>query len=482
MAEFIRSWNEREKIPLSFGTPIDFYHALEGERASLPRHNGILDPCMWTFWYGLNGNEGLRRWRTPANQALFSGECLWSCATALGETFPEARYEHLWRELLGAYSHAQMWLFEADYAAQLERVKTVLSLGENLRDDAMQKITGRIKLKGDRSCAVLYNDLPWERTEVVPDWAELQDASARNLVVRDRRGNAVPFQPIDVNWYETGSPPHLSGGKPPDPGAHSGRGVESLLDEQSGAHYALPGAIIFNEIKDTGPYHYGPVVQTHRWSDAVLRKVVHGPLASAFTLEGALGPHHARLTGTIDPSARRLVFNVCINSAGGSGHFMATIGRPGRGRLFADTHFCVERRDVSTISYTGGERLRKNVFYGGHWVDYSDGQAGMTFVGSTSEKDYQLFPEENVLGHFLAYGYPAAPRRLGTVCDPGPRGSGPSVFRLPVHIPNWRLGGGERCATRAGGVAAHPRGLPESSTLAPAKDASGRRELFLHLS
>ena len=36
MADFIREWNRREQIPLSFGTPVDFFHALEKERAALP--------------------------------------------------------------------------------------------------------------------------------------------------------------------------------------------------------------------------------------------------------------------------------------------------------------------------------------------------------------------------------------------------------------------------------------------------------------
>jgi hypothetical protein len=35
-----------------------------------------------------------------------------------------------------------------------------------------------------RPC-VLFNDLPWDRTEVVPVWAELQDVGATNVAVRD---------------------------------------------------------------------------------------------------------------------------------------------------------------------------------------------------------------------------------------------------------------------------------------------------------
>lgn len=437
IADFIREWNKREKIPLKFGTPIDFFRELEKEEATLPRHNGVLDPTMWTFWYGLNGNEGLRLWRTQADQTLVSGECFWSCAAALGDSYPEARYEALWHDLLRAYSHAQNWLLSDDYAAQLNRVKTTLAVSQDLRDDAKRRIAGRIKVKDNRSSVVLFNDLPWERTEVVPVWAALQDVTATNLAVRDGRGNAIPYQPMDINWYtpttfreanllvraRVPAMGYTTLYFEPAPGRigvpdvstsaptletefatleFSGHGVESLLDKQTGVHYPFPGNIIFNEIEDTGPYFYGPVVKTYRWIDAKLKNVVRGPLRSSFTLEGALGPHEVRLTGHLYPHTRRLAFEARINSAGGSGHFMTTLQLPGPGKLVADTHFCVEDRDVSKIMYAGEEeRLRKNVFYGEHWVDYGDDEKGVTLVGSVGEKGYQLFPEENVLGHFL---------------------------------------------------------------------------------
>jgi alpha-mannosidase len=479
VAAFIREWNQREKIPLKFGTPIDFFHELEKEKTELPRHRGILDPCMWTFMYGRNGNQGLRYLRTQADQALVSGESFWSCAAALGESYPEAEYEGLWRDLLRVYSHAQMWLFEADYDAQLNRLKGTLNASKELRNDAARSIAERIKIKDDLCSVVLFNDLPWERTEVVPVWAELQDRSATNVVVRDAHGDVVPYQLIDINWYEASEPlprvreanllvlarvpalgyttlyfePGRGRITVPDVStlattletevgilAFSNRGIESFLDKQTGASYNLPGAIVFNEIQDTGPYHYGPVVKTYRWEDAKLRKVAHGPLRSSFVFEGALGPHQLVLTGHLYPHAHRLAFEARINSAGGSGHFMTTVGLPGPGKFVADTHFCVEDRDISRISYGTYERLRKNVFYGGHWVDYSDGEKGMTLIGSTGEKGYQLFPEENVLGHFLLMVVPPDPVSWERLVTKAQEGLGLQYFdyQLFFHSGDWK--------------------------------------------
>jgi hypothetical protein len=490
LAEFIHEWNRREQIPLNFGTPVDLFHGLEKERATLPHYNGILDPCMWTYWYGLNGNAGLRDWRTQANEVLVSGECFSSCASTVGESYPEAEYERLWHDLFRAYSHAQMWLFSADYASQLNRIKTTLSVGKDLRDDAMGRIAGRIDVKNGKSSVVLFNDLPWQRTEVVPVWAELQDVTATNIVVRDGQGRTVPLQPININWFEVTSPPTsfreanllVQARVPamgyttlyfePAPGSvtlpdvsssatvldtesvaveFSGRGVESIVDKQSGARYNLPGAVIFNEIDDTGPYHYGPVIKTHRWTDAKLKSLVRGPLRSSFTLEGALGPHQVVLTGHLYPHTRRVSFETRINSAGGSGHFMATVGFPSAGRFVTDTHFCVEDRDVSKIFYTGEERRRKNVFYGGHWVDHSDGVNGVTLIGSTGEKGYQFFPEENVLGHFLLMVIPPDTTTWERYVTKDREGLGLQYFKyqLLFHSGDWKAANVVRRALEA---------------------------------
>ena len=140
---------------MSFATPLEVFRELEKSRQNLVVYDKIVDPTMWTYWYGLNGNRGLRLWRTRTDDALVSAERLWSCAASLGEAYPQAEFNRLWRDLLRAYSHAQMWLFEADYESQLARVKTTLSAAEDLRNRAIRSITGRVKVQDRPSCAVV---------------------------------------------------------------------------------------------------------------------------------------------------------------------------------------------------------------------------------------------------------------------------------------------------------------------------------------
>lgn len=485
---FIREWNQRESSSMRFATPIDFFHVLEKEKSNLPRYRGILDPAMWTYWYGLNGDEGLRHWRTKTDQSLVSSECWCSCGASQGDKYPEDEFESLWHDLLRTCSHAQMWLFSADYATQLNRIKTTLSLSDGIRSNAMQRIAGRINVKENLQPVVLFNDLPWERTEAVSVWAEFPSRHPGNFIVIDAQGNSVPYQPIDANWYDnSGSRRHLKEARllvlarvPPmgyttlyfEPSSGIVKvpksslsdtiatsfatarfcpsGVESIQDVSHHTRYLHPGNVIYNEIRHTGPYHYGPVLRTLQWTEARLTSLVSGLLRSSFTLEGPLGPHHVQITGHLYPHTQMIVFECVINSAGGSGHFMTTIGLPNVGKFVADVHFGVEERDVSKIPYVGGERLKKNVFYGEHWVDWSDGNKGIALLGAVGEKGYQVFPETNQLGHFLLMTLPPATNWERFVTQ-ARRGLGLQKFsyRLLLHTGNWKQGNIARRAIEA---------------------------------
>ena len=484
----IQKWNATETSHLSFATPIEVFRELERHRQSLPVHEGILDPTMWTYWYGLNGNRGLRLWRARADAALVSAEAWWSCAASLGENYPRAEFNRLWHDLLRTYSHAQMWLFEADYELQFGRVKATLSSAEDLGDSAIRSITGRVRVQ-DRPCVLLFNVLPWERTEVVSVWAELQDVAATNVTVRNSKAEILRYQVEDVNWYELpggvktirelkvlvevrvpalgyttlyfeGAPGKLEVPTPSTTarGIETGKlaatfsasGVEAVVDAETGARYPGLGNIQFNEINDTGPYHFGPVVKVHRWSEVRVNGVTTGPLRSSFHLSGKMGPHAVSTTGHVYPAARRVTFDSTVQSAGGSGHFMTSVGLPGPGRLESDIHFGVEDRDVAKIVYAGEERRRRNVFYGAHWTSYNNGRQGLTMVGTTGEKGYQFFPEENSLGHFLLMTNPPE-QTWERFVTKGREGTGEHRFdyHFLLHSGDWKNGNVVRRALEA---------------------------------
>jgi alpha-mannosidase len=442
-SKFIEEWNKRESSTLQFATPQDVFREIDKQRSDLPVHQGIMEPTMWTYWYGLNGNEGLRLWRTKTDHALVSGELFWSCvASTSGDKFPEKDFANMWRDLLRAYSHAQMWLFTTDYEAALNIVKRTLANAVSLKNEALSKLVSRMRIDEKRQSVVLFNELPWERTEVVNVWAQMQHPEATNIKVSDGQGQKIPFQVVDVLWYNSapGSktkhirelnllikatipslgyttiyfepapgtiqiPESRNGSGTIDTDTAtltiSDRGVESVLHKKSGKIFKEVGNIIFNEIEEDGPYNYGTVTKTFPISNGKVEKFQEGALCCSFSISGSLGQHRVMYEGLYYPHNSRLSFQTTIHNEGGNGHFMTITDLPGSGRLNSDIHFGVEERDVTKIVYKGVERRRKDVFWGSHWTNWSDGLSGITLVATTGEKGFQYFPEQNRLGHFL---------------------------------------------------------------------------------
>ena len=441
--EFIKEWNKRESSTIQFATPQDVFREIEKQRSDLPVHQGIMEPTMWTYWYGLNGNEGLRLWRTKTDHELVSGEIFWSCvASTSDDKFPEKDFANMWRDLLRTYSHAQMWLFTADYDAALNVVKTTLANAAALKKQALNKLVGRMRIEEERQSVALFNELPWERTEVVEVWAQMQHPEATNIQVSDGQGHTIPFQVIDVLWYNPtpGSDiktirelkllikatiPSLgyatfyfdpAPGKIQIPASRTGsgtidtdtatitlsnNGVESVLHKKSGKTFKKVGNIIFNEIKENGPYNYGAVIKTLTISNGKVENIQEGALCSCFRISGNLGEHRVIYEGRYYPHNSQLSFQTTIHNEGGNGYFMTITDLPGFGSLHSDIHFGVEERDVKKVVYAGVERRRKDVFWGSHWTNWSDGLSGITLVATTGEKGYQYFSEQNRLGHFL---------------------------------------------------------------------------------
>jgi len=91
LPDFIREWSQREAALMQFGTPQDVFREIEKKSSQLAVYQGIVDHTMWTIWYGLNGNNGLRHWRTRADRTLVGGEKFWSCLAAGGSATYQRR-------------------------------------------------------------------------------------------------------------------------------------------------------------------------------------------------------------------------------------------------------------------------------------------------------------------------------------------------------------------------------------------------------
>jgi hypothetical protein len=483
--EFIREWNKREKIPLRFATPLEFFNDLEVKRNQLPVVHGVLDPVGWTYWYGMNGNNGLRLWRTRSEELLIGAQKYLALSILFGDPYPERRLEELWFKLLTAYSHAQMWLFEDDYQKHLNVVKNVANEAADLENEGLQRLAGRIRVRSSEDAVVVFNPLPWERRDVVRLHPTFLLANTENVAVRDAQGNQLPAQLEERNffdgsrflkevdiWTEVTVPPlgyttvylERRPGESRTPNETSPSpilgvdplivhldhsGLPTILDHSNDVEYPGAGQVIYQVVRDTGPLHYGPIVRELFLEGAEVSWSAAGPVRWVAEVKGMIGPHALGLRVIVYPKQRRVVYESEIESQGGDGYFLTTVGFPYAGQITAHVPFGAELRDLAKEPYSADapddrgwsvERLRHNVFYAGHWVDVSDGKRGLALLGTKGEKGYVFDPEQRRLGHYLLQTIRHSQADWERFCNHYMEGKGRHLFSccLMPHQGDWK--------------------------------------------
>jgi alpha-mannosidase len=474
LVRFVEEWNRRESAPLGFATPQEYFRELEKERAELPNIAGILDATQWTHWFGRDGRRSLHVWRAAVNDEIVAAERFASCAASLGDAYPEDEFTRAWRNLFTFSSHAQSNLYAEDYQQQAGLAADTLWRAKELGKRSMSAIASRVKVRPEGMPVLLFNELPWPRTEVVRIWAQVQELGTRNLVVRDSAGRVVPHQAIDINEIHGASKEIFKEAnllvKVQTPalgyttlyvGPASGvieipvrktdvqtlrtgfadltfqGDAPSLFYKPAARTYTNFGDILFREIAGDD---FGPVQRTGRMQDIRLLGITEGQLRTSYTYEGTIGRDQVRVTGHVYPHAERISFETEIDSHGGRGHFLATMGLPEAGKLVVDTHFGIEDRDVSKIAYQGAERRLENVFYGSHWVDCSSGGYGAAIVGCVGEKGYLHLPQQSLLGHILLRTTLPATQGWERFVTDARLGRGMQTFEYHVllHQGDWR--------------------------------------------
>lgn len=454
----LREWNRREPSRMKFGTPQEYCRALEPYRDSLPVHRGVVDPIGWSYWFGQLGNLSLRSLRVCADLELTSAEFWCAAASVTGRRYPASSIDDVWMRLLKTSPHAVLWLFEEDYAELLRDVDRVRAASADLARDARAALMPR---QGTyRRCAAwVRSDLPWSRTSwvrlrhVVPErgtrilraagadgrrlpvfahnlrcyedgtikeadlWVRVRSEGAGMFPIEiresarapgrrgralQRRGRAMPNEVRNTDWpcdrADVASNATIRLG---DVEIEFLRGHISRLRRAGKTGAAELGGrvcdIVFHEIEDTGPYHYGPVVRTIRCRSAVAHQV------DRFTVErrGRLGEHTFRQRLTALPGDPLVEVETEIDCAGGDGFFRLEIPLPFDPVLSADSPWGIEPRDLDDEPREGEERLRRHTFWGWSFATARGKKAGLTLFGPVGVHGYFYDPHQRLFGHVL---------------------------------------------------------------------------------
>ncbi len=491
---FLREWKKRESVPFVFATPTEYFTELDKMRSALPRIKGVLDPVGWPFWYGGGGSHGLYIWRERNARDLVEAEIFCSMGSLLGASYPAKQIESLWYDKLRLDPHDGLYVGDDDVMELVELARYVRYEGKKLRTQSMVRLTERIAADPEKQAIALFNPLNWSRREVLEIHPVFPKPGTTRVRVLDSKGNKVPHQLLKLRHmggetqklyykeadmlvdveipplgYTTLTIEPLEGSEeaayPESPVTVlesryarlqlSDRGIESLEDKVRGAHYPGAGNPVYRMTEDTWTYHGGPFTSEARVSGAAWKLVEEGPLRSSAKMEGKVGPHKATIEVQLYHSIERIDFRLELDSVGGNGHFVVRIPFEYGGRLSAGIPFGAEIRDLSREPFgkeAGEERLRENVFYAHHWVDYSDGQKGLTLLAAEGQRGFRFDPQKGFLEHILLMtirpmSLDEASRHRGSMAEWESlfvnrffRGTGRHTFRYSMipHHGDWR--------------------------------------------
>ena len=438
---FVKEWGKRESTPLAFATPVDFFHEVDKVRDSLPRVDGMVDPVGWPFWYGNCGSEGLDNWRERTTRDLVEAEIFASMASHVGSEFPEAQIESLWNEKLTLDPHDGLFVGDEDVMELIEVGRQVGRSCDLLGRKNRRQIGDRIAVKPEKQATALFNVLSWSHNEVVEVHAVFPDPGIKKIRVVDASGAVLPHQIIKVRhmgrhelFYrearvlvEAEVPP--CGYKTiyiePAEGAEEPRyldepvealdsrfarlqlgssGIETLQDKVRQVTYRSAGNPVYYSTTETWRYHSGPIGDKTNVRDAEWKLVEEGALRTSAEMTGMVGEHAVRMRVSLYHTLERIDFDLTVDSKGGEGFMAIELPFDYPGNLHAGIPFGVESRDLSNEPFgpeAGLERIRENVFYAHHWVDYSDGDKGITIIAAEAKRGFRFDPHNRTLDHIV---------------------------------------------------------------------------------
>jgi alpha-mannosidase len=440
---FIDEWRTHESVPLNFATPADYFAELEKVRTKLPRAKGIIDPVGWPYWYGSCGSKGLDNWRERTARDLVEAEIFASLGSLLGMTYPAQQLDSLWQDKLTLDPHDGLYVCDQDVMNLIEVGRQVGYECQHVRRQAMERISQRITAEAGKQPIALFNPLNWARREVVELQAVFAVQGTRRVKVVDGEGQELKHQLLKVRhmgrpqqfykevWMLVEADVPALGYRTlyvqPDEGsedvsyAHapvevlesrsirlrlSRTGIESLEDKIRRAEYLGAGnpAYYSQPERSTDAYYPGAITARATVRDALWKLVEDGPLRSTAEMHGRLGPHDMNMRVSLYHTVERIDFRLTVNSSGGNGYFDVEVPFDYPGSLYAGIPFGAEVRDLNKELFgpgAGEERQRENVFFAHHWVDYSDGQKGMTLVAAEGKRGFHFDPKTGTLGHIL---------------------------------------------------------------------------------
>ena len=195
--EFIAEWNSREKTELGWGTPSQYFEALD--KCGLPVWDGELDESELTYNLPAKGEASMWRQRLELDQLLVRLESLCAIAALAGEPYPEAEIKEIWYGLFEITGHAIDFVMKHDDELLMDRALAAKYKARTLTERYARRLAYRAQYSEGMLHSVA-NTLPYARTELVRLFVTPYDG-LKPFELYDERGNVIPYQVTRINSH-----------------------------------------------------------------------------------------------------------------------------------------------------------------------------------------------------------------------------------------------------------------------------------------
>ncbi|MFH0796524.1 MAG: glycoside hydrolase family 38 C-terminal domain-containing protein [Candidatus Omnitrophota bacterium] len=443
--ELFPEWRKKRGGSISFGTPLEYFQAIEKER--MPEVSGTLDPCDVCYNAAFGGSRGLWRLRSEIDRSLREAET-WS-----GIARNDTLFQNLWEKLFIVCSHATQWLFQNDFDEIYSLAINTKYHAEQIRDTAIQRLSQEVSFPEDTVCLV-FNHLPFATRRQVSFLIASPVKLPGSFKLKDGRGKEIPCQVSDrlcgfeaevlaeVDLPAVGYnivrmvPGKRASGREKDETKAwkqaNGIGLENrslrlkfqaqelvrVEEKIIGNSYTASSGISFGqpilfEVDPSGILHVGKIRKRSQPEWFSGRVVTEGPLRSTYRREGKSGHHPISQDISIFTDRPLVEFKTRIDWQGMDGFLALFNPLPFKnGKIFGDIPFGVEEKkidaepygDMPGLNWDNIERLRTGMFFAKSFVDYTDGFKGMALISKDGDR-YFLFDRETLsLGQILVNG------------------------------------------------------------------------------
>lgn len=445
LIEFFDQWNTKEKIPVIFGTPVDYFREIEKEK--LPLIKGTIDPCDVCYNASYGGSSGLWHLRIIADKEITNTEKICSIASLFNFEYPETELERLWKNIILFSSHGTQWLFENDFNEIYSlAVNTIFEINE-IKKKALNKIISNIKFE-ENPVAIIFNPTNFSDYFYVRfNICSVDGRMKESFVIKDAYGDDVPYQivnylPSEWNIWEVEViakvfVPSLGYNsifikkteKKGETYVFSLSDLNSIKNENMSLKFEK-GYLVEIKGKDfnyqvdkdncfgnmkllhldlEGILHIGKFLKEedvvwHRWY-----KKNEGDLMQVFECEGIVGKHPVKMDTIVYNEGNRIDFEIEIDWLGEENAFLL-FSIPLHfldGKIYGDIPFGWEEKNTEQEPYgrlpgkgwDNIERLIEGMFFSKSFVDCRDDKRGITLIVRKGDRDFIYDKDRKIVSH-----------------------------------------------------------------------------------